>query len=200
MRKIRTAAEQGSSLLWSILIVPVLLAMGVAQANAVDQQGQVQLNITILPTATLTFLDTPLLYLEVPPPGSTIPANGVRFRVTGNAMAILTAEPDAFIQIPSEGNNYLGKAVLNGNAVGYKIELRFPSIGVLGSNPQYAALPGYEAGATVPPLAVNLTLTGGVRDGVVHLEASPDWTADGGLPLPGIYVGNVILTLTADNL
>ena len=198
MRKIRKSNERGRSLLWSILTIPVLLVMGVAHANAVDQQGQVQLNITIAPTATLTFLDTPLLYLEVPPPGSTIPATGVRFRVTGNAKAILTAEPDNFIQIPVEG--YLGKAVLNGNAVGYKIELRFPSIGIPGSSPQYAGLPGYEAGPTTPPLAVNLMLTGGVRDGVIHLEADPSWTTDGGLPLPGIYVGNVTLTLTADNL
>ena len=45
-----------------------------------------------------------------------------------------------------------------------------------------------------------MTLTGGVRDGVIHLEASQDWTGDGGLPLPGVYVGNVTLTLTADNL
>ena len=197
MRRIRRSNERGGSLLWSILIVPVLLVMAVAHANAVDQQGQVHLNITIAPTATLTFLDTPLLYLEVPPPGSTFPSSGVRFRVTGNAAAILSAEPDEFIQIPSLG--YLGKAVLNSGIVGYKIDLLFPSIGVAGSPIQISTLPGSTASGT-PPLSVNLTLTGGVRDGVIHLEASQNWTADGGLPLPGIYVGNVTLTLTADNL
>ena len=114
-------------------------------------------------------------------------------------MAILSATPDAFIQIPSQNNNYLGKAVLNGNAVGYKINLQFPSIGVLGSPTSPAFSPVTSRSGT-SPLAVNLTLTGGARDGVIDLVADPSWTADGGLPLPGIYVGNVILTLTADNL
>ncbi len=109
----------------------------------------------------------------------------MRFRVTGNAAASLSAEPDDFIQVPTEG--YLGKAILGAGAVGYKIELRFPSTGVVGSGVQIGALPGFEAAGT-PPLSVNLTLTGGQRDGVIHLEADQSWTADGSLPLPGLYV------------
>jgi hypothetical protein len=122
----------------------------------------------------------------------------VRFRVTGNAAAILTAEPTAFLEVPSEG--HLGKAVLGAEEIGYSIELRFPRTGAPGSPVQIAGLPGGEPGPTTPPLEVDLTATGGQREGEVHLLASQAWTEHGGLPLPGIYVGQVTLTLTADNL
>ena len=181
----------------------VLLASGIGAPALATDPGSVEVpvNVVVSPFASLTFLDPVLLKLDIPPPGSTFPANGVRFRVTGNAAASLSATPDDFIWIPSE-NGYLGKAVLNSGTVGYKIDLLFPSIGItspVSSPVQISTLPGSTASGT-PPLSVNLTLTGGVRDGVIHLEASQDWTADGGLPLPGVYVGNVTLTLTADNL
>jgi hypothetical protein len=161
-----------------------------------NSQYQTNVNVQVLPFATLDFVDSPLLALTIPPAVSTIPAKGVRFLVTGNASATMTAEPNAFIDIPVEGT--MGRADLNGESVGYKLELRFPSVGILGSPPQYAALPGFAQGATVPPLSVDLTMSGGQRQGVIHMEASHQWTEDGGLPLPGVYVGNVTLTLTAD--
>jgi hypothetical protein len=192
-RKRRAGLTRFKWLLW----LAAILAAAPALATGATNQGQVQVNVNVTPIASLTFLDNPLLYLEVPPPGSTFPSNGVRFRVTGNAAAVLSAAPDDFIQIPSQG--YLGKAVLNSGTVGYKIDLLFPSIGVAGSPIQISTLPGFEASGT-SPLGVNLMLTGGVRDGIIHLEASQQWTADGSLPLPGVYVGHVTLTLTADNL
>jgi hypothetical protein len=156
---------------------------------------QTNVTVEVAPVAQLEFLDSPLLYLEVPPAGSTLPSNGVDFRVMGTANATLTAEPDDFIEIPGEG--FLGKAVLNSGAVGYNIEVRFPRVGVVGSPGQIAGLPQFEAAPTTP-LTVDLNLTGNQRDGSIHLLASHEWTVDGGLPLPGIYVGHVTLTLTAD--
>ena len=157
---------------------------------------EVQVNIEITPIAYLVFLNTPLLALDIPPPDSTVPSNGVKFKVIGNASATLTAEPDAFINVPGEG--FMGKAVLCPSAVGYKIELRFPSTGVTMSPIQISALPGFEEGPTVPPNTVNLLLTGGQREGVIHMETSQEWTADGSLPAGGTHVGQIILTLSAN--
>lgn len=178
-------------------VAAVLAVSGQVHAQQLTPESyQTNVNLNVLPVAELVFTASNLLYLKIPPPGSTIPSSGVKFVVTGNASATLTAEPSSFLAVPGEG--HLGKAVLNGEEIGYKIELRFPSLGVIGSPPQYASLPLYAPGPTVPPLSANLMMTGGARQGVLHLEASPEWTASGGIPLPGIYVGEVTLTLTAD--
>lgn len=178
------------------LLLATCLAVAPAVASDTDQ---VEVNIEVWPIAYLVFDSTPLLYLEIPPPGSTVPSNGVFFRVIGNASATLTAEPDAFINVP-QGlfDNYMGKAVLGLSEVGYRIELRFPDVGILGSPVQISALPGFEPGPTVPANPVNLLLTGGEREGVIHMETSQEWTEHGGLPLAGLHVGEVILTLSAD--
>jgi hypothetical protein len=169
-----------------------------AQAQQLtDASYLTTVTIAVLPVAQINITSGSLLYLKVPPAGSTIPSSGVTFSVTGNASATLQAEPSAFVAVPGEG--IIGKAVLNGEEVGYKLELRFPSIGMIGSLPQYAALPQFQAGPTVPPLTVNLMASGGTRAGVLHMEAHPNWTPTGGIPLPGIYVGSVVLTLTASN-
>jgi hypothetical protein len=157
---------------------------------------QTNVNVAVLPIASLAFTGGNLLYLQIPPAGSTIPSAGVNFVVMGNASATMTAEPSEFLTIPGEG--FMGKAVNGGNAVGYKIELRFPRLGAPGSPIAIATLPGYAAGPTVPPLTVNLVPTGMQREGRVHMEADPNWTPSGGIPLPGLYVGQVLLTLTAD--
>ena len=154
------------------------------------------IELQVLPFAHLEILGSNLLYLNVPPSGSTIPASGVSFVVIGNATATLTAEPDAFMELPVEG--HMGRAVLNGESIGYKVEVRFPRYGAMGSPIQYAALPGFSAGPTEPPLSVDLTATGMQREGVIHMESDPNWTPHGGIPLPGVYVGQVTLTLTAD--
>lgn len=165
-------------------------------AVALEDTHEVQVNIEIAPIAYLVFDSTPLLDLEIPPPGSTVPSNGVFFRVIGNASATLTAEPDAFIFVPVE--QYMGKAVLGLSEVGYKLELRFPRLGVLTSPIQISALPGFEEGPTTPAAPVNLLLTGGEREGVLHMETNQAWTSDGSYPLAGIHVGEVVLTLSAD--
>lgn len=180
-----------------ILAASAVLACSapIAPATA-SETDEVQINIEVAPIAYLVFDSTPLLYLEIPPPGSTVPSNGVFFRVIGNASATLTAEPDAFINVPGEG--YMGKAVLGLSEVGYNLELRFPRLGVSGSPIQISVLPGFEEGPTVPSNPVDLLLTGGEREGVIHMETSQEWTEHGGLPLAGIHVGEVILTLSAD--
>jgi hypothetical protein len=38
-----------------------------------------------------------------------------------------------------------------------------------------------------------------VNSGVLHMEADPNWTPDGAIPLPDTYVGQVTLTLTASD-
>lgn len=179
----------------------LLVAAGGAQAAGPTAQGTAQVNVVIEPIASLTFTTPPLLSLEVPPSTSTVNTSGtVDFVVTGNAAATLTAAPDQFVLIPGANNGYMGKAVLNGGAVGYQIQLAFPSNSVSGSGQTVATLPLYVAGSTQPAPAVPLPLTGGQRPGTIDLLASAAWTPDRGLPLPGVYTGQVILTLTASNL
>ena len=186
------------------LIIAGCMITGSMTSSAVKAQQisndvfQTNVNITILPYAELEFTGGNLLYLLIPPPDSTIPSTGVNFIVRGNATATLSAEPDDFIWIPSE-NSFMGKAVIGSEEIGYRIELRFPSVPMPGSPPQYAWLPGFEQSGT-SPLSVNLTLSSGARAGVIHMEASQEWTPDGAFPLPGIYEGEIVLTLTADNV
>lgn len=168
-----------------------------AHAQQAGASDIVHVNINVLPFATLEFVDTdPLLYLEVPPPGSTVPATGVEFIVIGNASATLSAEPDSFIQIPAAQyigvgfDPYLGRATQSGQEIGYDIELRFP---IPGPN---TGLPLSQEGPATSPL-VDVAGSGGAVGGVLHLIADPNWTVDGGLPLPGLYEGEIILTLTA---
>jgi hypothetical protein len=136
----------------------------------------VTVNITVMPFATLEFDDPdPLLYLEVPPPGSTIPATGVAFTVIGNANATLSAEPDAFMQVPAAQyvgaafDPWLGQATQSGQEIAYDIELRFP-IG-----PCIVGLPLDQQGPAVSPL-VNVAGAGGTVAGVIHLIAHQNWT------------------------
>jgi hypothetical protein len=178
-------------------------AISTAQSQQISNNVfQTNVQLTIVPFAMLQFDDpSPTLYLEIPPGDSTIPSSGVEFVVTGNANATLVAEPSAFVEIPGvpSGQRWMGKAALGTDVVGYKLELRFPDSGHSGpppSNIQFAALPGFEEGPTTPPLTVNLSQTAGSRTGVLHMEASHEWTPHGGLPLPGIHVGQVVLTLT----
>lgn len=190
MKQSRKVLAFGGCVMFGAMMTP-------AHAQQIENHiYQTNVTIDVLPYAQLTFDDVdPLLYLEIPPEDSTIPGSGVNFTVTGNANATLVAEPDAFVEVETEdGLQYLGKAVLSGEAVGYKLELRFPRA------PASAAfLPGDTEGPTEPPLLVDLTTTGYERAGVLHMEAHHNWTPGGGIPLPGLYVGQVTMTLTASN-
>lgn len=150
----------------------------------------VPVTVTVQPMAMIEFLDPMLLYLEIPPQAATPPGT-VRFLVTGNASATITAIPHEFVEIPDEG--FMGKAILGTSVLGYRLQVHFPrsAPGV-----QIATLPGSDGDGT-PPLTVNLLLTGGSRQGELRIDAHPDWTPDGGMPALGIHVGEVILTLTA---
>jgi hypothetical protein len=195
--RFRNSTNRVKSVGVALALFPLgVTASGAQQLN--NQQYTTNVNVQVAPYADLQFLDTPVLKLDVPPPGSTVPSNGLKFKVTGNASATLTAEPDDFMEVPGEGP-FMGRAVLSTSSIGYKLELRFPSGGVFGSPIQIGALPGFEEGPTVPPLEVDLTLTGGERLGVIHMESSQAWTEDGSIPLPGIHVGTVVITLTASD-
>jgi len=155
-------------------------------------------NITVMPYAALEFDDAnPLLYLEVPPPGSTVPATGAGFTVIGNSYATLSAEPDSFMQIASASykgvpDPYLGRATQGGEEIGYDLQLElFTPVNSING------LPLNQEGPAVSP-QMDVEGAGGAIGGVLHLIANPNWTAGGGLALPGLYEGEIILTLTAN--
>lgn len=169
-------------------------------ANPWEADGaEVLMEVAVYPFVELQIIGNPLLRLNIPPPGSTVPSQGVEFRVIGNASATVIAEPDDFIEVAGP-EGWLGKATMGSEEIGYNLELRFPRFGEPGSPVQIAALPGFESGPTTPPLTVDLTSTGFEREGVIHLEANERWTAHGGIPLPGVYQGQVTITVSADNL
>lgn len=185
-----------------VVCAAALAATGFLSLPAVAQQAgaseTVTVNIEVVPFATLEFTDpNPLLYLEVPPPGSTIPSAGVEFTVIGNSMATLSAEPDSFMQVPAalypgiSFDPHLGRAVQSGQEIAYDIELRFP---IPGPN---TGLPLNAPGAAVSP-QVDIAAAGGSVGGVLHLIANPNWTTGGQMALPGLYEGEIILTLTAN--
>ena len=179
------------------LMLMLMVMGGLAQeANAQVLLGGLtdttNINIQIEPIAELQFVNTPLLYLQIPPESSTLPNSGVKFKIRGNAMATLEAKPDEFINI---GGEWMGKADRPaGGSLGYRLLLKFPS-----SPPvQSASLPGTNNTGTRPILHVNMATNGGMVNGELHMEASESWSQTG-LPLPGIYEGSVIITLTAES-
>lgn len=186
--------------LWIVGAVAWGTDFGAASLGA-GVQDVVQVGITVTPIAEISFPDGQELYLLVPPPGSTIPDRGVRFVVSGNAMASISAKPDSFLHVASYmvgnfdfGPFYLAKATNSSGAeIGYNLELRFP-VPVGG----VAALTGNDDEGT-SPLTANVAAAGGQLTGIVHMEASHRWTADGTFPLPGMYEGTIVLTVTAGN-
>lgn len=198
-------------IIWSegvgfVLLLFALIALsdkaGASNGISFTDSPDVNLDVQVLPFAELEFLDDPaLLQLDIPPPGSTIPSKGIEFVVTGNSTTSVSATPDGFVQIPDIGFNgasgYLGKAISSDNEeLGYDIQLTFPSQGISGSPPASSNLPQFEAAGT-SQLSADLTLTSGQRIGELHLIANPEWTPHGGIPLTGLYIGEVVLTVTA---
>ncbi len=170
--------------------ISVIAVLSCTSVMASEPDSTVPVTVTVLPMAMFEWLDPVLLYLNVPP-AATTPPGTVRFRVTGNASATLSASPDEFVYIPSE-DAYLGKAELGASVLGYRVHLFFPSTGM---GQQSASLPGSD-GVGTPPLTV--ALAGGSRQGEIRIDASAAWTPHGGVPALGIHVGEVILTFTAD--
>jgi hypothetical protein len=155
-----------------------------------EDTGTVFVQTQVLPYAELEFLNTATLAMTIPPAGSTEPSNSVFFRVIGNTLVAITAEPDAFVSIPGAGT--IGQAVHDGRVIGYKIRVIFPT-GGQGLPEDSEQLPGTGDGTA--PLTADLSFISSL-DGAVDLIANHEWTLDGELPLPGTYEGTVVLTLS----
>ena len=201
----RSFVKQRSNVMLGAGGLGLLLAAAAVPALAqqlTNQTFQTNINIEIAPVAELTFEGAnPLLYLEIPPEDFTIPGSGVNFSVTGNADATLIAEPDAFIEVVTEDGLHIWarrSRAQRRSATSWNSDFREQ---VPREDPLHdgCLLPGFEEGPTAPPLLVDLSSTGQQRTGVLHMEAHPNWTPSGGIPLPGIYVGAVTLTLTASD-
>lgn len=162
---------------------------------------QVNTTVTVLPYAELIFTAGSLLYLQIPPGGSTIPVDGVEFYITGNATTSLSAEPDAFLEISAPdglpgisgapGPYYLGEAENgNGDLIGYDIALQFPT-----PASSSARLPKTTES---PTATLTANLQSGNAYGIIDLITNAEWSNQGTLPMPGLYEGGVVLTLTAN--
>lgn len=180
------------------------LAGTAAYAAGPNEAFSTDINLQVEPYAELTFQTPTLLYLEVPPSTSTVNApSSVKFTVTGNAHATMTAAPSEYILIPSsptDDGGWMGKALMGSEPLGYQLLLTFPSNSPFGCGcgPVRSATLPLDDDVGTDPLTVNLVATGGTRRGSIDLYASTAWTLHGGLPLAGLYVGEIILMLTAD--
>lgn len=164
-------------------------------------QTTVPLSVEVLPIAEIQFPEgVNGLHLYVPPANSTIPDTGLHFKVRGNALAWVRAQPDEFMLIQSYyvgntnvGPRYLGKGELpGGGTIGYNIQVEFP-VGI------FANL-NIVAGQPTPANPVDMVAAGGEVDGFLHLLASHRWTADGTMPGVGDYLGDILVTVGADPL
>ena len=184
----------------TLIAVFAFIGSGATAQPIASNFEQTQLNVEVVPYAELVFPNGTLLYLEVPPGASTIPGGGVQFYVIGNAMASLSAEPDAFLEIAAPnglpgisgapGPYFLGRAESSGgDYIGYDIALQFPTPAT-----SDARWPKSTAGPT-PALSANPG--NGNAWGIIDLITNAEWSNQGQLPKPGQYDGEVILTLTA---
>jgi hypothetical protein len=185
-----------------------MLALSGAAASAQSNpwspsQTTVPIEVEVTPIAEIQFPDgLGGLHLFVPPANSTIPSNGLRFLVRGNALASVSAAPDQFLlvqhYITGPGNvdlgpKYLGRAErAGGEPIGYSLQVEFP----VGST---RSLPLTNGNGTVP-LTVDMVAAGGEETGYLHLIASHRWTPTGGMPSVGDYFGNIVVTVSGQAL
>lgn len=224
----------------ALLLVAALPAFG--RATGV---GSVRVGISIAPVAQAVFPQGTEFTIAVPRPAcrtehvaedrsggnsderihcapqrSRIPPVRIPFAVKGNASAIVSVRPSAFLSIG--GGVYLGKVVgrKEGN-LGYQIIVRFPvpagsadwqphfsapgSWNVIGSwggfrhlpfPGQIAELPGLD-GVGTTPLVADLTKWHGSARGVIYIVAGEKWRERGGEAAPGLYHGSIEVTVTA---
>jgi hypothetical protein len=186
------------------IAIALSAAPALAQSNPwAPEQTTVPIEIEVEPIAEIQFPDgVDGLHLYVPPANSTIPSNGLRFLVRGNALASVSAAPDQFMLVqhyitgPTNvdlGPKYLGRAQhTNGETIGYSLQVEFP----VGST---RTLPLTNGNGTIP-LTVDMVAAGGQETGFLHLIASHRWTPTGGMPSVGDYFGNIVVTVSASNL
>lgn len=145
-----------------------------------------------IPFAVLLLADKQL-NLTFPLDGSTSSAD-LRFVVFGNIRADLSAEPSAFVEI---GSQKLGKATIGSSVVGYDVAVQFSKENTARHRNLQALADLSLVAGEMPSLAAD-EIEGILRDGVIRVTTNRTWTVDGGLPLPGNHVGQIVLTLTPD--
>lgn len=176
----------------------IAFAAGLSFPVAAQQNGTskpIDVVITNPPVAEFIFddADHPSLYLEIPPAGATEGSTAVKFSVTGDSDATLSAEPREFMEVPGtqvdqfvSSNAYLGRATRGSHEIGYNVILSFPFNDGSRSLSLTAADP-----VTSQQVDVSHGTVGGI-----HIESDPFWTTDGKPAHPGEYDGEIILTLT----
>jgi hypothetical protein len=181
------------------ICAPLLAAPAWAQDDGIvtvqdNGTDDVLISMDVAPQAYLDVDPAPndTLALTIPPADSTPSNAGVDFDVLGNANACVTAQPDEYIDITNLGQT-LGKATNgNGDEIGYDFTLRFPNNGGVGPNDGLDGSPGDVVG----PLCFLFGPVFDNRPGQVLLHANPDWTNQGSISMPGVYVGSIVLTVT----
>jgi hypothetical protein len=158
----------------------------------------VDVEITVMAFAEIEFIDTPLLEITIPPPGSTFPLTGKKFVVRGNAKINLAVTPDDYIVVDRDINGnpvsprHLGRAVGPGAVeIGYNLMVEIPETQLNTSLPS----PGPGPITKVLDTAVD----GWEIEGWIFLTASHHWTPAGSPdpPGPGLYEGEVVMQVTA---
>ena len=115
------------------------------------------------------------------------------FLVVGNARSTLTAEPTESIILDGK---VLGRAANGAEVIGYDLLVDFRE------GKQKRKDKHKRRGSIAGPISSSTAdlIAGGLESkGTISLITDPKWTLTGGMPLPGNYVSEIILTLTADH-
>jgi hypothetical protein len=183
------------------------LANASAQSAAPDKTRIPGLPVPIMPPVQVRFEGTPEIRLDVTSAGllrTDATGSRVRFQVFGAGDVTISAAPGgakSFVRIPAR-NACFGAArgvdpTNRKEALGYKLTLRWPSDGL---GVQTASIDTDCPGGPTRPLTLHLNGRG-ARSGEIIVHSNREWNPRGAdLPLPGGYVGSVVLTVTTDNV
>ena len=160
-----------------------------------------------IPAFVELFLEKRNVSLPFPSPGESQFRKSLRFALVGNIPVSMRAEPD--VRITIDGRE-LGRANRGGEAVGYDIALKFGWKHGWKRSEFVASGPGATLPSSVLMNGVDEarywhSASGAAGDflensllGELVVTTDSAWAANGGLPLPGDYDGQVTITLTPD--
>lgn len=148
--------------------------------------------ILAAPPFAILQLSRNMIALPFPSIGGVAQSVSLDFVVVGNARATLTAEPAESFTV---NGKVLGRAENGAEAIGFDVILEFQE-GKKKRKDEHK-----RRGSVAAPITsstADLIASGLESKGTISLVTDPKWALNGGMPLPGNYVGEIILTLTAD--
>jgi len=185
------------------LLTALLLSSGPSLLTQASQSDTLVVKIHTPSSAQITFEQGSHFTLAVSEEPAIQPVS-IPFTVQGNDISTVSVKPSAIIHVPGgAGSSMLrGAAVAPEKALGYDVQVEFPKSTTTTSSPsrlpsaQPLNVTGLDDSGTAT-LSADLSTSGNVAHGVVHVHAQRHWTEDGSQAAPGEYSGALEITVTA---